>query len=173
MMHNVFRKYTIFSLLELTMTNNDILRRLRYALNLSDSEMVAIFKLSGHKIWPSALLDLLKKEGQAGYVDCRNDLLELFLDGLIIHRRGRRDNQAGPSARAATPLTNNSILKKLRIALDLKEGDMLAILEKANAHVSKAELSALFRRPGHRNYKACGDQFLRNFLQGLTVQYRG
>jgi len=155
------------------MTNNDILRRLRYALNFKDSEIVAIFKLSEHEIEQSALLDLLKKEGQEGYVDCSNDLLELFLDGLIILKRGRRDNKPGLAESLPTPLTNNAILKKLRIALDLKEGDMLAILKKANIHVSKAELTALFRRPGHRNHKACGDQFLRNFLKGLTIHYRG
>jgi uncharacterized protein YehS (DUF1456 family) len=69
-------------------------------------------------------------------------------------------------------LTNNAILKKLRIALQLKEDDMVGILKLAGVDISTSELTALFRKEGHRNYKECGDQFLRNFLKGLTLRYR-
>jgi uncharacterized protein YehS (DUF1456 family) len=68
--------------------------------------------------------------------------------------------------------SNNTILKKLRIALELKEDDMLGILKLSDVAVSKAELSAFFRKEGQKNYKECGDQFLRNFLKGLTLRYR-
>lgn len=154
------------------MTNNDILRRLRYALNINDSTMVEIFKLSEHEIERSNLTDLLKKEDEKGYVDCSDNVMEYFLDGLILHKRGKKEIKSGQAKKLGAPLTNNTILKKLRIALELKEDDMLGILKLANIIVSKSELSALFRREGHKNYKECGDQFLRNFLKGLTLRYR-
>jgi len=154
------------------MTNNDILRRLRYALNINDSTMVEIFKLSEHEIEQSTLTDLLKKEDEKGYVDCSDNVMEYFLDGLILHKRGKKEIKSGQAKKLGAPLTNNTILKKLRIALELKEDDMLGILKLADIIVSKSELTALFRREGHKNYKECGDQFLRNFLKGLTIRYR-
>jgi uncharacterized protein YehS (DUF1456 family) len=56
--------------------------------------------------------------------------------------------------------------------MELQEEDMLGILKQAGSPVSKSELSALFRKAGHKNYKECGDQFLRNFLKGLALRYR-
>lgn len=155
------------------MTNNDILRRLRYALNFNNSTLIEIFKLSGHEIRPFEVDNLLKKEDENGYVECSSAIMELFLDGLVLYKRGRQDDRPGQVRQASAELTNNAILKKIRIALELKEEDMLAVLKLAGVGISKSELSALFRREGQKNYKACGDQFLRNFLQGLTIRYRG
>jgi len=155
------------------MTNNDILRRLRYALNINDSTMIKIFELSKHEIERSTLTDLLKKEDEQGYVDCSDDVMGSFLDGLIVHRRGRKETKPDQAKRSDSPLTNNAILKKLRIALELKEDDMVGILKLANSVISKSELSALFRKKEHRNYKECGGQFLRNFLQGIAIRCRG
>ena len=154
------------------MTNNDILRRLRYALDISDSKMVAIFGLSGHHIEQSDLNGLLIKEDEEGYLDCSNIMMAFFLDGLIIHKRGRKDSASEHSAKTDVALTNNSILKKLRIALEYKEDDMIAIMKLVDIDISKSELSALFRNNRHKNYKECGDQFLRNFLKGLTIRNR-
>lgn len=155
------------------MTKNDILRRVRYALNIDNSTMLEIFKLSGHEIEQSGLLDLLKKENKEGYVECSDKVMGFFLDGLILHKRGRQEIKQGQQMKSATRLTNNAILKKLRIALELKEDDMVGILKLADIDISKSELTALFRKEGHRNYKECGDQFLRNFLKGLAISYRG
>lgn len=154
------------------MTNNDILRRFRYALDISNAAMIDIFRQSGHEIDQPALIALLKKEGEAGCRECTPMLMTHFLDGLIIQRRGRREPAAGTAAVETGELTNNAILKKVRIALDLKEDDMIAIMQLASVTISKSELSALFRAPGHKNFKACGDQFLRNFLKGLTIRHR-
>lgn len=154
------------------MTNNDILRRFRYALDISNITMIEIFKQTGHEIDQPTLIDLLKKEDEEGYRECTPELMMLFLDGLIIHKRGRRDAAAGKNAPHVDELTNNGILKKLRIALDLKEDDMITLMKLASVTISKSELSALFRNPGHKNFKPCGDQFLRNFLQGLTIRHR-
>jgi len=154
------------------MTNNDILRQLRYALNINDSTMIEIFKLSDHKIEQSSVTGLLKKEDEEGFALCGNDVLRYFLDGLILHKRGRKEMRLGETRKSDSRLTNNAILKKLRIALELKEDDMLGILKLANVDISKHELTALFRKEGHKNYKECGDQFLRKFLKGLSIRYR-
>ena len=154
------------------MTNNDILRRLRYALDIKDSTMIEIFKLSGYEIARSDLIDLLKKEEEDGYVDCSDEVMELFLDGLIIHKRGKREEMPGHREQQDAPLTNNGILKKLRIALKFREDEMLSTLKLAGMSLSKSELSALFRKEGQRHYKECGDQILRNFLKGLTTRFR-
>ncbi len=70
-------------------------------------------------------------------------------------------------------MNNNDILKKLRIALDLKDTDIMEILKLADFEISKTELNAIFRKEGHRNYKVCGDQLLRRFLNGLILKKRG
>ncbi len=155
------------------MINNDVLRRLRYALEIKDATMIEIFNLSKHKIGRSDLTGLLKKEEDEGYVNCSDRVMELFLDGLIIYKRGKRDEVPGNVEKQDLPLTNNNILKKLRIALKFREDDMLGILKLAGMNISKSELSALFRKEGQRHFKECGDQILRNFLKGLTVRYRG
>lgn len=154
------------------MTNNDILRQLRYALNINDSTMIEIFKLAGHEIEQSSVTGLLKKEDEEGFALCGDDVLRYFLDGLILHKRGRKEMRLGETRKSDSRLTNNAILKKLRIALELKEDDMLGILKLANVDISKSELTALFRKEGHKNYKECGDQFLRKFLKGLSIRYR-
>ena len=154
------------------MTNNDILRRLRYALDIKDSTMVEIFKLSEYEIARSDLIDLLKKEEEEGYADCSDEVIVLFLDGLIIHKRGNGDMAPGHAEKRDLPLTNNGILKKLRIALKFREDEMLSTLKLAGMSLSKSELSALFRKEGQRHYKECGDQILRNFLKGLTTRFR-
>jgi uncharacterized protein YehS (DUF1456 family) len=134
--------------------------------------MIEIFKLSDHEIKQSNLTGLLKKEDEEGFVNCSDDVLGYFLDGLILHKRGRKEIKPGETRKPDSRLTNNTILKKLRIALELKEDNMLGILKLADVDISKSELTALFRKEGHKNYKECGEQFLRKFLKGLSIRYR-
>jgi uncharacterized protein YehS (DUF1456 family) len=151
------------------MINNDVIRRIRYALNLNDHEMMDIFALSDYEITRDTLLTLLKKDNEENFVAMSNAQLTAFLDGLITYRRGKSDNPVAP---AKTELDNNAILRKLRIALEFKEEDMLNTLKLADFELSKHELSAFFRHEGHKHYRKCGDQILRNFLQGLTIHFR-
>lgn len=155
------------------MNNNDILRRLRYALDISNPGMIEIFQLSSCTLELPTLLKLLKKEEEEEFISCSNPLMSFFLDGLIVKKRGRRETETGQAPKPDASLNNNAILKKLRIALDLKEDDMLAVMGLAGVTISKSELNALFRNKDHKHFKECGDQFLRNFLQGLTIQKRG
>jgi uncharacterized protein YehS (DUF1456 family) len=156
-----------------TMTQNDIVRRVRYALNLNDPTLLEIFKQGDHAVDLAGIKNLLKKEDEPGYAACSDKALGAFLDGLIIQKRGKKETEPGQVKKQDAPLTNNAILKKLRIALELKEDDMLAVLKQGSVEISSSELSAFFRKQGHKHYKECGDQFLRGFLKGLAIRYRG
>lgn len=155
------------------MINNDVLRAIRYMLDLSDGKVVELIHLADADC-PVAKEDVqafLKKDDEPGYVECSNQVLALFLDGLVFHRRGKDDSL--PPRPLEKRVTNNVVLKKLRVAFELKDVDMHQILESAGLPVSKPELSALFRQPDHKNFKLCGDQLLRNFMKGLTMRVRG
>ena len=110
------------------MTNNDILRRVRYALDIPDNTMVKIFALVEHKIDRATVKALLTKEEEDGYKECSDEVLTEFLDGLIILKRGKKDKKPGRLYTEDMQLNNNMILKKLRIALELREDEMLQIL---------------------------------------------
>ena len=155
------------------MINNDILRSIRYMLDLSDGKVVEIARLAdaAFPIEKADVQAFLKKEGEPGYVECSNAVLAHFLDGLVIHRRGR--DESLPPRPVEKRVTNNVVLKKLRVAFELKDVDMHQILADAGFPISKPELNALFRQPGHKNFRLCGDQVLRNFLKGLTLRVRG
>ena len=155
------------------MINNDTLRAIRYMLDLGDGHVVEIARLADANlaITREDVQAYLRKEGEAGYVECSNAVLAHFLDGLVIHRRGRDDSL--PLRPVEKRVTNNVVLKKLRVAFELKDVDMHQILAAAGFPISKPELSALFRQPGHKHFRLCGDQLLRNFLKGLTMRLRG
>lgn len=157
------------------MTTNDVLRRLCFALKLNDPAMLEMLQLAGKPLDKEVLAAYFIKDEEPGYTSCPDAVLESLLDGMIVKYRGRKnDDQGGDAPQAptgtgsASTLDNNMILKKLRIALELKEGDLLAILKLAGVELSSHELSALFRKKDHKNYKPCMDQFLRNFLAGLA-----
>ena len=154
------------------MTYNDILRRFRYAVDLSNAVILETFKLSDHSVTQDQLHNFFKRETESGYRELSAEQMSAFLDGLIIYTRGRQDDNAPQSQRAQVSLNNNVILKKMRIALELREDDMLNLLDTADFSISRSELSALFRKKGHKNDKECGDQLLRNFINGLTKHNR-
>ena len=154
------------------MTTNDKLRRLRYALDLSDRETVRLFGLADYALEPAELAALFAKDDDPNFDPCPDAIARLFLKGLIISRRGRRD-QAESGQTPPGFLFNNEILKAIRVALELRDDEIVAAMAAAGAEISKSQLAALFRKPGHANYRPCGDQFLRNFLMGLTIQRRG
>jgi uncharacterized protein YehS (DUF1456 family) len=70
-------------------------------------------------------------------------------------------------------MSNNDIIKKLRVALQLKNTDIIEILKLVDFKITESELGAFFRKEDHPNYKPCGDQILRNFLNGLVIHLRG
>ncbi|MDZ8117210.1 DUF1456 family protein [Pontiella agarivorans] len=149
------------------MTNNDSLRRLRYALNINDETVAEIMALTGRTTTSEEVVNWLKREDEPGYSPLSDPDLCRFLDGLIIKKRGPH-----PSGKIPEPLefvSNNEILKKLRIALELKEDGMLSVFNKADFKVTSAELGSFFRKEGHRNYRKVPEQVLRKFIHGLSV----
>ena len=154
---------------------NSVLRRVRFALSLNDSATLGIFKLVDYAMEEEYLHGMMKKEEEPGFIPCRDKVMALFLDGLIIKRRGKQENPDAKPAKVLTGsqrISNNDILRKLRIAMNYREEDMLAVFRLADFNVGKGELSALFRKSDHRSYRPCQDQLLRNFLQGMVIKYR-
>ncbi|MBT8438855.1 MAG: DUF1456 family protein [Gammaproteobacteria bacterium] len=151
------------------MTNNDILRRVRYIFDFKDSNIVALFALADHEVSPQQVKSWLLKDEDPDLNKLSDLQLATFLNGLINDRRGKRE---GTQPEPESQLSNNMILRKLRIALDYKDNDMLETLKLSDVHISKHELSAFFRKVGHKHYRECKDQVLRNFLKGLQMKLR-
>lgn len=151
-------------------TRNDLLLTIRNALRLDDATMVEIFGLMNRSISPATLAGLLTPETSEGHIPCSEPMLAMFLDGLILHRRGAPSSPAPKNAPPQLALSNNDILKKLRIALDLKEEKLHAILESGGVRLSKQELAALFRKEGNRHFRECTGQLLAAFLKGIALR---
>ena len=150
------------------MINNDVLRSVRHMLNISESKMIEIMKLGGASVTADEMSAYLKRdEDEPGFAECPQNTMDRFLNGLIYFRRGKDDSR--PLLSPVLP-TNNIVLKKLRVAFELKDDDIIALLKEVEYPIGKSELSALFRKDDHVNYRACGDQLLRNFLKGLTIR---
>ncbi len=173
------------------MNNNDILIRLRYALDIKDTDMMKIFKLGGITVTREELQRMLLKPKNNSNHDsdedefianddmmiCNNYILESFLNGFIILKRGKQESKPGEPEKQVFMMKNNKtvnnvLLKKVKIALSLTGEDMLDIFKDVGANLSNSELSAVLRREGQRNYKECGDRYVRNFLKGLAIRYR-
>ncbi len=154
------------------MDNNDVLRRFRYAMDVKDTTMVKIFQLGKCNVDLVGVKALMAKEDAPGFMVCGDDAMGLFLDGLISYNRGEREDGSQAPSKSSQKLNNNLILKKMKIALELRQDDLMEIFRLAGVAVSKGELTALFRKEGHKNYRPCQDQFLRNFLKGLGLRHR-
>jgi uncharacterized protein YehS (DUF1456 family) len=149
------------------MDNNDILRRLRYILNLSDDAMMDIYAKGGERVSRAEISDWLKKEEDEAFDVVIDENLATFLNGVIVNYRGKIDGQTPP---AETALDNNIILRKLKIAFNFKAEEIVYLLKMGGQNVSTTELSAFFRNPSHNKYKELNDQYLRNFLNGFQKQ---
>ncbi|ROS04876.1 uncharacterized protein YehS (DUF1456 family) [Sinobacterium caligoides] len=150
------------------MTNNDVLRRIRYIFSYDDNKMIDLFTQGGLKAKRAEVCDWLKGEETDGYQNLSDRQLATFLNGLINDKRGKRE---GPQPEPENRVNNNIIFMKLKIAMNLKAEEILDLLERADFNISKHELSAFFRKPGHKHYRECKDQILRNFLKGVELKY--
>ncbi len=152
------------------MTNNDVLRRLRYTFDYDDDRMIALFGLGDRVVTRAEVSDWLKSDHDPAFTPLQDADLGRFLDGLIVAHRGPRDGPARPPDKR---LTNNIVLTKLKIALSLRSEDIIELLASVGFSASAHELSAFARRPQHRSYRPCQDQLLRKLLQGLQLKHRG
>jgi len=152
------------------MTNNDVLRRVRYVFDYDDAKMIAVFALGGREVTRAQVCDWLKSEHDPDEKPCDDPTLAAFLNGLIVEKRGPKP---GPQPSPEASLDNNAVFRKLKIALNVEAEEVLRILALGGATISKHELSAFFRKPGHKHHRECKDQILRKFLRGLQLEHRG
>ena len=151
------------------MTNNDILRRIRYVFDFNGDKMIAIFAAAECEVTRTQISNWMKADDDADYKSLSDVLLATYLNGLINDKRGKRE---GAQPVPEEKLSNNAIFMKLKIALNLQAEDILEIMDLSDFRMSKHELSAFFRKSGHKHYRECKDQILRIFLKGLQMQYR-
>jgi uncharacterized protein YehS (DUF1456 family) len=137
------------------MQNHEILRRVVAAMQLEGDELAALLAATQLPAEPESVED---------------EALVRFLDALIEQRRGPPPG----GARATTAKVNNTlVLKKLRIALGLKDPEMMAIFAKAGLHLSRNEMGAMFRSEDNRHFTPCDDGRLLCFLTGLSRELEG
>lgn len=150
------------------MLSNDILRSLRYILKVNNNDMVRILALADMESTSANFDTWMTKEDEEGFVRCPDIILSGFLNGLIYEKRGKDDS--APELALERRVNNNTVLKKLRIAFSLKTDDIQAIMTQQNVRISMPEITAMMRSVDHKNYRECGDQFMRYFLRGLAVR---
>lgn len=149
------------------MLHNDVLKSMRFLLKTNNAKLVEICGLAGILVTEEEIFDYLRAEEDPERAPVPEEVMAGFLDGLIYLKRGKDPARPMP---ARETVTNNLVMKKLRVAFELREEDMLKVLEQAGFPFGKAQLSALLRKQGHPNYRECGDQVLRNFLKGLAAR---
>lgn len=155
--------------LRMPIDTNEILYRLHKVLQLSIDEMLKAYTLAEYTMERSHLEAMLKRRQDKGFEPCSYEELGVFLDGLIILKRGTSPQKANDGD--AVALTNNLILKKLRVALELKEPETELIFNLADVMLSKQELKSLFRKEDHKNFKACSNALLMAFIEGLDEYF--
>jgi len=148
---------------------NQILSAILSPLKLTQEEILHIYTLAELPISEERLKALLHQEEDRDFKQCGYEELGAFLDGLILFKRGPSPKKSTESK--VIPLTNNLILKKLRIALELKEPETEIIFALGEAELSRQELKSLFRKEDHKNFRACSDTLLMAFLEGLDEYY--
>lgn len=173
------------------MNHNDRLSRLRYSLDIKDADMATIFELGGALVTQVQVKEMLTKvktnnqqndnhededdtqqtKENIYQLNCSDEQFERFLNGLITSQRGKKDGPQ-PPLELNEQNANNIFLKKIKIALSFTSDDILDTMADAGLDITNSELSAVLRKEGHRNYKPCGDRYIRYFLRGLALQYR-
>ncbi|REL35467.1 DUF1456 family protein [Thalassotalea euphylliae] len=151
------------------MTNNDILRRLRFTYNFTDKQICDIFALADVGVTTEQVVNWLRKDDDKDQVNLSDQKLAGFLNGWVVKNRGKKDGKTPVNEKQ---LSNNLILTKIKIALSLKAEDILALLKSVDFNLGKAELSAFFRKPDHKHFRQCKDQILRNLLTAIQQKQR-
>ncbi|GAA0816661.1 hypothetical protein GCM10009111_16780 [Colwellia asteriadis] len=130
--------------------------------------MVELFALAEHTVTREHISQWLKKDNDSDFVSCSDTELAIFLNGFINDRRGKKP---GPQIAPEKRVTNNIILTKLKIALNLQAEDIIELLNTVDFRLSKPELSAFARKVDHKHYRECKDQVIRNFLNAIDKKY--
>jgi len=142
---------------------NKILQRIAKALYFNVNDIVHIYELEEFPKSKDEIRALLQDEHSKKFKEASYEDLGIFLDGLVSKKRGKLD-KANEEEQA---LSNNLILKKLRVALNLKSHEMVMIFALVDIEISPSQINAFFRKEGHKNYRPCSDKMLFDFLDGL------
>ena len=148
---------------------NDILFKIKTALSLTNKELLETYNLVGYEMSEERLDSILKRRQDKGYKEATYEELGLFLDGLVLLKRGESPKKT--ESDEVVELTNNLILKKLRVAMNLKESELVIIFALAEVPLTKRQIGSLFRKEGGKNFKACSDELLLTFIEGLDEFY--
>ncbi len=151
------------------MNNNDVLKSLRYTFDFDDSKMIELFSLAGVSVTRAQVSNWLKKEEDELFDTIFDKDMSAFLNGFIVLKRGAKEGEKPVNEKR---LNNNLILRKLKIALQFKDEDLIEALLLADFKISKHEMSAFFRKPDQNQYRVCKDQILRKFMFGLKRRFR-
>jgi len=146
---------------------SEILQEIKNALNLNRAQIMHIYELEEYPISKERLDAILKNSAKKGSSKATYEELGVFLDGLIQYKRGTSKQEAQEDA----ILDNNLILKKLRVALNLKEYELALIFELADFNISKSAIKDMFRGYEHPKFKECDNKTLKAFLEGLNEFY--
>ena len=149
------------------MTNNYILTSIMNSLKLDKTDILKSYRFADKKITKEDVDDILREHSDEKFILLSDEGFEMFLNGFIIYKRGPSDKK---TKKQKIYFSNNIILKKLKIALDLKDEDIVAIFARDGLEITKSQLSAYFRRDGHINYRKCSDSLLKRFISGCKIR---
>ncbi|CAA6800147.1 MAG: Unknown protein [uncultured Sulfurovum sp.] len=152
-----------------SMQTNDILFKLKTALSLENEQIIEAYKLADFEMTEERLVSIMKRRQDKGFEEATFEELGVFLDGLVLLKRGPSDKVANEDD--VVELTNNLILKKVRVAMELKEPELVILFALAEVTLTKRQIGSLFRKEGTKNFKACSDELLNAFLEGLDEFY--
>jgi len=149
------------------MTPSEIIKELKVALDLNRAQIMHLYELEEFPITKERLDSILKNRSKKNSSNATYEELGVFLDGLISQKRGKP--KAAPAEDVV--LDNNLILKKLRVALNLKDTEIAIIFELADFKISKSAMKDLFRSYTHPKYRECDNKTLKAFIEGLNEFY--
>ncbi len=149
------------------MKPSEIIIAIKEALNLNRAQIMHIYSLEDFAITIDRLDSILKNRSKKNSANATYEELGVFLDGLIQYKRGLTKKEQNEEV----ILDNNLILKKLRVALNLKEFELEIIFELADFKISKTAIKDMFRSPTHPKFKECANKTLKAFLEGLNEFY--
>jgi uncharacterized protein YehS (DUF1456 family) len=151
------------------MRTNDIFRQLTQALTLSTQDIQALFAVTDIDLSDKDVANLLKTDYQPGFSAMPDYILLIFLNNLIDQKRGKKADAEVAVIDKFAKVSNNDVLKKLRVAFTLHEQDLRDLLKLVTIELTKSDLAALFRKAGHEHFQACNDELVLDFIEGLGL----
>lgn len=151
------------------MRTNDIFRKLTQALGLNTAQIQTLFALADIDLSDKDVANLLKTDYQPGFTAMPEYILIIFLNNLIEQQRGKKADAEVEVIEKHAKISNNDVLKKLRVAFVLHEQDLRDALKLVTIELTKSDLAALFRKAGHEHYKACDDELVLDFIEGIGL----